>query len=328
MIVTELYNGQGLGNQLWCAIVTRVIALDKGYDYGIMSPEKFKGSQFLDFDFGETVTGGSGPEGGTPRVLPDGIRHYYNERKLVHPKTGADIRTYDPNLVSVPDATKIDGVMQDEQYIARRKDEIRQWLRVRPESECLTYSNDSTCVINFRGGEYVGLRTVFLTKKYWKDAIAHMREVRRDMRFVVVTDDVKTAATFFPGLPIVHDSIGKDFSIIQHAYYLILSNSSFAWFPAWTNTNLQFCIAPKYWAHHNVSDGYWSCNYNLTTGWTYQDTTGRLFSYEECVAERDEYVKKHATLRADQDQRKLPSCFELLQRPELGAGVHGQLSGV
>ena len=296
MIVTELYDGQGLGNQLWCAVVARVIALDAGFEYGIMSPHKFKGSGFLDFDFGQQVIGGSGPEGGTPRTLPEGIRYYYNERKLVHPGNGADIRTHDSTLVAVPDGTKIDGIMQDEQYIAHRKDEIRAWLKVRPESVCLEYANDATCVINFRGGEYVGLRNVFLARSYWKHAVAHMKKINSSMRFVVVTDDVQTARKFFPGYPVIHRGIGADFSIIQNARYLILSNSSFAWFPAWTNTDLKFCIAPKYWAFHNVSDGYWSCGYNLTTGWQYQDRDGKLFSYEECQAELSAYTKRNAQM--------------------------------
>jgi len=42
MIATRFYNGQGLGNQLWAYVVTRTIALDLGYEYGIMSPEKFR----------------------------------------------------------------------------------------------------------------------------------------------------------------------------------------------------------------------------------------------------------------------------------------------
>ena len=57
MIITELYNGQGLGNQLWCYAVTRVIAQKNGYDFGIMSRNKFKGSDFLELDFGKEVVG-------------------------------------------------------------------------------------------------------------------------------------------------------------------------------------------------------------------------------------------------------------------------------
>ena len=47
MIITELYDGQGLGNQLWCYVTTRVIAKKNGYDFGIQSPEKFKGIYFI-----------------------------------------------------------------------------------------------------------------------------------------------------------------------------------------------------------------------------------------------------------------------------------------
>src|SRR4051812_15555739 len=112
MIVTELYKGQGLGNQLACYITTRVIAMDKGYDFGIQSPENFKGNDFFDLDFGQKVIGGKGPEGGPPTQLPHGITSYYSEKKIIHPLSGADIRIYDERLVNVPDNTKIDGLMQ------------------------------------------------------------------------------------------------------------------------------------------------------------------------------------------------------------------------
>ncbi len=79
MIITEIYNGQGLGNQLWCYVVTRVIALDRGYEFGIKSPEKFKCNDFLTLDCGKQVIGGTGQEGGPPDSLPEGITNYYKE---------------------------------------------------------------------------------------------------------------------------------------------------------------------------------------------------------------------------------------------------------
>ncbi len=295
MIVTEIYKGQGLGNQLWCYVVTRVIAKDRGYTFGIKSPEKFKCLDFMNLDFGEKVIGGSGPEGGSPHTLPDGITHYYNERKLVY-MDGTDIRTYDENLLNVPDNTKIDGIMQDEQYIIHRKNEIREWLKIKEGYEVPEYSNENTCIINFRGGEYVGLQEVFLTKKYWNDAIKHMRGINPSMKFVVVTDDVKTAKKFFPHFECSHRSIGHDYSIINNAYYLILSNSSFAFFPAWLNTRIKKIIAPKYWARHNVSDGYWACDYNLTSQWMYLDRDGILHNYDSCKKELDQYKNIHSDL--------------------------------
>lgn len=288
MIITELYNGQGLGNQLWCYVVTRVIALDKSYDFAIKSPEKFKGVAFMKLDFGKPVRGGTGPEGGPPMTLPDGITHYYAEKKILRPD-GTDIRVHDPGLINIADHTKIDGIMQDEQYILHRKNEIRKWLAVEP----VEFADDECC-INFRGREYTGNSGVFLPKKYWTDAIAHMRAINPRFKFIVITDDALTAHAFFPDFPVYHDTgIEGDYRSINNAKYLILSNSSFAWFPAWLNTNLKYCIAPKYWARHNVSDGYWACGYNITTGWMYQDRDGKLSDYDTCVQELVEYTKQH-----------------------------------
>lgn len=296
MIITELYKGQGLGNQLACYITTRVIAKDKGYDFGIQSPDNFKGADFLHLDFGKNVIGGSGPEGGPALTLPEGITHYYAEHKMFHPISGADIRIYDPLLVGVSDNTKIDGLMQDEQYIIHHKDEIKQWLKVDPEYECYDYADENTCVINFRGGEYARVKDFFLTKKYWRDAIAQMLKINPRFRFVVITEDVFTAKKFFPDYDVFHFSIAKDYVIIKNAHYLILSNSSFAWFPAWLSDNLKFCIAPKYWARHNISDGYWSLGYNITSGWHYLDREGKLIDYTTCLEELKQYVKEHPML--------------------------------
>ena len=50
MIVTEIYNGQGLGNQLACYVTTRVLAIDKNYEFGIMNPHKLKCKDFMTLD--------------------------------------------------------------------------------------------------------------------------------------------------------------------------------------------------------------------------------------------------------------------------------------
>lgn len=302
MIITEIYKGQGLGNQLWCYVTTRVIALDKGYKFGIMHPEKFKCLDFLDLDFGEEVIGGEGPEGGPPKTLPFSIKYYYSEKEIRHPKTNADIREYDKDLINILDNTKIDGYMQDEQYILHRKNEVRNWLKVKDDLNCTEYSNDNICIINFRGGEYVGIKEVFLPKEYWYFAISEMRKINPNFKFIVITDDIVTAKKFFPDFEVNHFNIGKDYSIINNAHYLILSNSSFAFFPAWLNERVKKVIAPKYWSSYNISDGYWSMGYNITSNWFYIDRSGKLQNYEECMQDRLNYKKGYLD--------KLPHLYE------------------
>jgi hypothetical protein len=116
-----------------------------------------------------------------------------------------------------------------------------------------------------------------------------MRTKNPHFRFVVITDDITTAKKFFPNFEVLHFNIGLDYAIVQNAHYLILSNSSFAFFPAWLSTNLKFCIAPKYWSQYNESDGYWGLGYNITSGWMYQDRSGKLQTYEECLADCEAY---------------------------------------
>jgi len=296
MLITEFYKGQGLGNQLACYVTTRVLALDLGYEFGIMHPERFKGADFMSLDFGEPVIGGVGPEGGPPVELPTGIKNYVRERSLVHPVANVDIRDCDYSLCQISDHTKLDGLLQGEQYILHRKKEITAWLQTNRYPEVEQFLDSDVCVINFRGGEYLGVSDFHLREKYWNDAIEHMRAVNPAMRFVVITDDITSARKVFPGFQVFHFSIGGDYFAINNASYLILSNSSFAWFPAWLNTKLKFCIAPKYWGRHNVSDGYWSLRCNLTAGWFYLDRAGKLSDYDECLVELMAYEEQEVVM--------------------------------
>ena len=291
MIVTEIYNGQGLGNQLACYVTTRVVAKDLGYDFGIMNPHKFKCLDFMDLDFGLPVTGGSGREGGPPDTLPDGIQHYFKERWLYLPN-GSNVTIDDLNLELIQDNTKIDGIFQSEDRIIHRKEEIRQWLKIKPEKDCYDYSDPNICIINYRGGEYASVTHFHLNGKYWDDAIAGMRQINPNFQFIVITDDVERASRQFPDFEVKHFDISTDFTIIKNAHYLILSNSSFPYFATLLSDTVKYILAPKYWGRYNISDGYWSCGYNIFRNHNYLDREGNLFTWEECVIEHEEYKKR------------------------------------
>ena len=305
MIVTEIYNGQGLGNQLACYVTTRVVALDKGYDFGIMNPFNFKCLDFMDLDFGLPVMGGEGPEGGPPSKLPDGIDAYFMEwwRKLVLPN-GSNITIDDPDLECIQDNTKIDGIFQSENRIFHRKNEIKEWLKVKSEFDNYTFCDDDTCIINFRGGEYRYVPDFFLRKEYWEDSVSVMKKINPRFKFVVISDDYPTAKRFFPSDFFIESidtnrlkgkdktGIGNDYSIIKNARYFISSNSSFSYYPIFTSDTIRYSVAPKYWARHNISDGYWSCGYNIYRNYDYIDRDGKIFTYDECVVEFEEYKEK------------------------------------
>src|SRR3990167_4409043 len=226
MICGIFHAGSGMGNQLFRYIATRVLAADLGVPFGMDNHENFKGKNFMNLDMGKH---------------PQWLQHQFMEQR-VNNEQWVDIRLYNEKIKLVKDNTRIDGEFQDERYWKHKETEIREWLKVEPMD-----MPDNLCVINFRGGEYVGVPDLFLPQSYWDLAINAMKQVKRHMRFEVHTDDVEAARKFFPDFKIIHD-MGLNWRSIRYAKYLILSNSSFAILPALLNENVKIIYAPKFWA--------------------------------------------------------------------------------
>ena len=291
MIITELYNGQGFGNQLFVYATLRSIAEQNGYSWGIQCSERFKGYDFMNPSMGEEVKGGSGPEGGPPTELPEGIEHYYREYRhalWTDPQLRTDIRLTDRQLFSVKDNTKIDGNLQSEEYFINS--DFKEWFKVFDEKNHQDTNVENMCILNFRGGDMIGNPGCWLPRSYWDNAIENVMQMNPNMQFAVVTDDVRAAQHVLPEYPAYHVDISWDFVALKNCRNIICSSSTFACFPLWMNTNLEICIAPKYWFHHNLSKGWWSlgCSiYNYVTH--YMDRDGKLFSVDECKNEWEEY---------------------------------------
>lgn len=298
MIGTQLYRGQGFGNQLWVYAVTRSIALRNGYDFAIAGRVNFKGNYFLNLDFGLEIEIEL-LDKPTNRI-PDGFESYYAEKKVMHPIYKCDISKFDLSLFNIPDNTFIDGNMQTEKYILNYYDTICNWFSVKN-------SFFEGCTIHFRGTEYRGLKDVLLPIEYYNNGISYLRKKYGDIEFRVVTDDFDLATQYFPGFEIIGRSklkntlencvkplvrrmklgpsqkdIKRDFAAIQNSKYLLIPNSSFSWWAAWTNKFAVEIVAPKYWARHNISNGFWSTGDILTSGWTYLDRNNRFFNSGEC----------------------------------------------
>ena len=292
MIVTELYDGQGLGNQLWCYTVTRCIADIRGYDFGIMGRCKFKGREFIDIDFGNLVTGGVGPEGGPPHVLPDNIIHYYKERLVREIHTGLDISPTDLNLLNVKDNIKIDGIMQSIKYIKDYKDKIYSWIQLKPFCGFEEFESEDICIIHIRGGDFNG-SLAWLDFNYYNNAMSHFKRLNPNIQFYVVTDDIWTSQQILPNIPIIGSSnmkvedsakashhmggpINIDYNILNRARNIIMAASSFGWWAVWTNRNVPNVIAPKYWAGYKQNCGYWSTGEIQVDEWKYLDLNNNI----------------------------------------------------
>ncbi len=240
MIVGQIFAGSGIGNQLHRYIMTRVLAKELGVDFGFEGIVNFKGNSFLNLEWGK---------------IPVWDKEFI-EKKIVNDQ-GVDIRGIDTSINFIQNSTRIDGEFQDERYWEKHRENVDKWLKVEP------MNLGNICVINLRGGEYKIFPDLYLTKKYWNEAIKIKRQ-QGVKGFVVVTDDIEEAEKFFPEFIISHE-IGRDWRAIRYAKHLILSNSSFAILPAWLGQG--DIIAPKNWARHNI--GIQSTRQNIYKNWNY-----------------------------------------------------------
>lgn len=319
MIGTEFLDGQGLGNQLFCYITARAVAEENGYEFGTAGQERFavnihsdRGMYFMDVDLGHSI---SEEEKKTFERYEDVETRLFIGNSRHDMEHGCYIAGADEGIHHVKDHTLIYGNMQDESYFIHYLPQVKQWLKVKPEYDSYEYSRENLCIINMRGGEYTGSPELFIDKKYWRNGIKEMKKLRPDMEFMIITDDEEAARKMLPGIPAHHFDIGKDYVTIKNAYYLLLSNSSFACLPAHTSDTLKYAIAPKYWARHNVSDGYWASEQNIYSLFHYMDRKGRLSTADECRRELEEY-KKHSAKYARRNRRpgKVRYFFQNIRR--------------
>ena len=287
MLATEFLHGQGLGNQLFCYVTTRMLAHRLGYDFGIKGLQSAgdsrvnqKGFYFMDLDYGKEV--------------PDDLERYDEYRHAL--KTDewikTDLRLTDKTLLNIPDNRILYGVMQSEDYFYDRLDLVKEWLKVKEEYDHMDTNGKNMCVMNFRGGDMIGNAGAYVPRSYWDKAIQRMVEYNPKMEFCIVTDDVATAKQMLPEYPAYHRDVAWDYVAVKNARNVISTTSTFSCFPLWTSETLEYCIAPKHWFHHNLSQGWWSLGCSIYSYPThYMDREGNLFTPDECRVEWEEYKK-------------------------------------
>jgi hypothetical protein len=286
---------------MWQYAVCRTIAELKGYNWGINSSpthDYFNGKNQMDFMniyFGENIKGIT--------------KEFHEKWILINHVDQVNITMFDRRLYDIEDDTVMlgdngayGGLFQSEDYIINRQSDVFEWFNIKKEysekydtilSEYNIKLDDDLCVINFRGGEYNGLHNVLLRREYWKDSINHMLVVNPNMKFLVITDDISLSKSFMPfDIPTMHVDVGFDFYVVNQSKWLIISNSSFGWWAAWLNNKSKLTIAPKYWARHNVSNGYWATGDVYSRFFKYMDREGNLIEYDESRTQAEEFYKK------------------------------------
>lgn len=291
-ISTELYSGQGLGNQLWVYATAFTLASAKGFDLKIKSSWRFKGKYFLKLPMGTRKIY-------TPRKKPKRLKIQewtkgcFYETKTLDTKFSLDLSAFDVHLFKIQKSTQLYGNFESEKYLEPSRESIIRLFQTQRSFEMPT----NLCVIVIRGGDFLGNSTISLPAKYYLDAISYVKSKKPNMEFGVVTDDPDHATMLLPEIMVLsqksktahgllknlpdHEKIRTDFSLIQCASSIILGNSSFGWWGAWTNMKTDLVIAPRFWQAFNLSNGIWAPRDILTRNWLWLGKDGVVRSYDE-----------------------------------------------
>jgi hypothetical protein len=286
-MITSSLTGN-LGNHMWIYAITRAVAEHNNYEWGFNpSPEfdylnGYPQMSFMDIDYGVQHSY-------SYAETPPWIKHEHHE-KYEHIETSNDsydYHPYQPEIFNIKDNTKLYiRCCQDKRYLSDIKEKVKQWFKIKEEKTKIYKSildkltinlDENLTILNVRGGEYKPIKNLILPETYWQNAMKIMRERNSKTKFLCVTDDVTYANNLlYHKIPVIHESIGFDYYLINNAKNLILSNSSFAIFPAWLDNNNPYVIAPFGWARYNTTDGYWANSDMWTFPWHFLDREGVL----------------------------------------------------
>ena len=303
MIFIEFSSEQGLGNQLWTYSALRAISEIKGYEYGVLKPENFKGSKIMDISLGSKV---DYPSKKDLDVYKE--RLYYDH----------DLKTfscdYDEKILNLKPNTILKGLFQSEKY--HFKKDIKKYMQIKSIENFNKDKLKNKCILNIRGGEYKRFRDLILPKTYWLNAMKEIKKEKENISFAIVTDDYNYSSKLLPGLEILKGNIKDDFLNLYYSEYLIVSNSSFSYFPIKLGGKAIKVIAPAKWARHNNQLNRWISPANYYSGWQYLDNKGYILSKKtinECIINTQKTYSNY-NISSVEEQIKKRSFISLIPK--------------
>lgn len=268
MILIEFQEGQGLGNQLWLYATARATADVLGLDLFIEGDHLFKGKNFLKIYYNSAAN--------LSNDLKDSLI-VYNEPFFYDNNFATYITYYDKDILNIKKNIILRGVFQSDKYLLKYQKKIDKILNFDTSFIGPVVKLDhNICVINLRGGEYKRFSDLILPRSYWKNAMTYMKKYKGASRFIIVTDDKYYARALFPNSEIISDNISLCFKYLSIAKKIIVSNSSFSYFPISLNKNKPFVIAPAQWARFGNPLRLWVAPCNYYKDWHWMDSRGKI----------------------------------------------------
>lgn len=173
---------------------------------------------------------------------------------------------YDESFETYPNNSYLNGYWQSERYFATVRDVLLKDLIIKKEmsEQCkLTKSlilNSNSVSLHIRRGDYVSNKNAtashgILSLEYYNKAMTHLNGLHQDLKVFIFSDDMNWVKE---NLKLTNECVYVDFNtgensvfdmyLMSQCKHNIIANSSFSWWGAWLNQNLQkTVIAPEKW---------------------------------------------------------------------------------
>ena len=311
MIKIIFKTGQGLGNQLWLFAVAKSLTEKLSMDLKIENFNKFVGKDFLNLDYSNFRD-----ELSNSYLIENDKTDFsiFNERLFYDNDLKYILSGYDENIINVDKNTILEGIFQSEKYFFGNLDKLKRYIKL---NESAIESNPITkdaCLLNIRGGEYKRHKDFILPKKYWDNAIAYFKYKYNIHKFIIVTDDFNYAKALYPNYEIISGDIKKCYAAIFNCKNIIVSNSSFSYFPCKTGIRKNV-IAPMYWARPFNKNKRWISPCNIYSEWLWQDVNGEINKYEDCLSiatKTEDFYKKEFNILINKKEIPSKGIFNFL----------------
>lgn len=236
-----------LGNQFFQYVFLKYLKeKNNRATYFFPNPHHAYLAKYFDLGFYDNLTLGSKLYSGFTRILPSILNF-----KHIHV----------PNFVSPKEFAPVDGTIyhgyfQSDFYVKKLANKLNLPIRKRYKIAFDNQFGDifktsKTVVVHIRRTDYInyGRRDISLPIAYFKRQLESIPELDQYKVFFV-SDDMKHVREAFPDRPNFifsqNDEI-TDFQLIKNADVAIISNSTFAWWAAYTCDKHNLVIAPKNW---------------------------------------------------------------------------------
>jgi hypothetical protein len=171
------------------------------------------------------------------------------------------------DFFSLPADLYLSGYWQSEKYFHPAAAVIRSQyapkapLDERTRAMQQKMRSENSVAIHVRRGDYTSAATYSsffgtLSKEYYDNAFARMKEHLADPVFYIFSDDPAWCRQHFAGIEVIDfnkgDDAFKDMLLMSSCRNNIIANSTFSWWGAWLNSNPdKKVIAPRQWFREN-----------------------------------------------------------------------------